>query len=77
MLSKQESAAIVNALVGLGNGLGITTMAEGVTDPAQQAALLDSGVDQVQGGLYGQALAGEETLALFGRPGAPKQERVA
>ncbi len=67
MLAKSESASVINALVGLGHGLGVTVMAEGVADPEQQAALRGTGVEQGQGGLYGAALGAEATRALFPR----------
>ena len=65
MLGKNESATVINALVGLGHGLGVTVMAEGVADLAQRAALLGTGVEQGQGGLYGAALDAAGTRALF------------
>ncbi len=76
MLEKDQSAAIIGALVGLGHGLGVTVMAEGVADPAQQAALRGTGVEQGQGMLYGAAVDAEATRALFPQRSA-KADRAA
>lgn len=43
MGSEAESASIVNALVGLGRGLGLTVGAEGIETPADRAALIANG----------------------------------
>jgi diguanylate cyclase (GGDEF)-like protein len=65
MASEQESAEIVNALIGLGRGLGLTLAAEGIDDSTQQAALMDIGLQQGQGVLYSLALGVPEALALI------------
>jgi len=44
-----RSAQIVTALVALGEGLGVTTIAEGVEDSAQYASVKSCGCDVVQG----------------------------
>ncbi len=63
MSRDQESAAIIKALLGLGHGLGIKTVVEGVETPQQREALIEEGCDQEQGVLP-QALdaAGVESL---------------
>jgi EAL domain-containing protein (putative c-di-GMP-specific phosphodiesterase class I) len=43
MASERESAGIVNALVGLGQGLGLTIAGEGVDASDQENKLIDSG----------------------------------
>lgn len=48
MGNEAESARIVNALVGLGRGLGVTVSAEGGEDAAQRAALRAAGCAQAQ-----------------------------
>lgn len=65
MESEAESARIVSALVGLGQGLGLTVVADGVKGPEQQAALLDTGCEQGQGFLFDDAVAAEATGFLF------------
>lgn len=65
MSSEKESTAIVNALIGLGDGLGLTVAAEGIDTAQQQALLLRTGCQQGQGHLYGDAVAAEATAAFF------------
>ena len=64
MLSEQEDAGIVRALVGLAHGLGITVSAEGIEDPAQQASLILTGCEQGQGHLYSDAISADRALEL-------------
>ncbi len=54
MLSRRESRKIVAAIIGLGQSLGLTTVAEGVEDDAQADMLLWLGCDVGQGFLYGR-----------------------
>jgi diguanylate cyclase (GGDEF)-like protein len=65
MGSTRQSAEIVNALVGLGHGLGLTVAAEGIEDTQQQAALLGEGCELGQGDFYSDALPAEATIRLF------------
>jgi EAL domain-containing protein (putative c-di-GMP-specific phosphodiesterase class I) len=65
MRNERESVEIVNALIGLGHGLGLTVTAEGIEAPGQQSDLIASGCQQGQGYLFGKAMAAPETLALF------------
>ncbi len=60
-----ESARIVSALVGLGQGLGITVTADGVGSEAQQRALLGTGCEQGQGFLFSEAVPAEQTARFF------------
>jgi diguanylate cyclase (GGDEF)-like protein len=64
-LGSQESAGIVNALVGLGHGLGLTIVADGVEGSEQRASLLMTGCEQGQGFLFSSAVTAEETMAFF------------
>jgi predicted signal transduction protein with EAL and GGDEF domain len=50
-----ESMAIVRAITGLGNGLGIATTAEGVETSEQLALLRQEGCTEVQGHLFSVA----------------------
>lgn len=61
----RESTEIVNALVGLGRGLGLTVTAEGVEDLDQQTSLLDTGCSQGQGLFYSGAVSSEGTMEFF------------
>ena len=65
MSSKRESADIVNALVGLGLGLGFTVTAEGIDRSDQESALVAKGCQEGQGHLFGTAVPGEETKKFF------------
>ena len=65
MLSAEEDAGIVRALVGLAHGLGITIAAEGIQDSAQQASLIRTGCEQGQGHLYSDPVAAERTLDVI------------
>ena len=62
MISEQESTTIVNALVGLAHGLGLTIAADGIQDSAQQASLIDTGCEQGQGNLYSLPIDPGQTL---------------
>jgi PAS domain S-box-containing protein len=57
MLLRRESRKIVAAIIGLGQSLGLTTVAEGVEDQAQADMLLWLGCDLAQGFLYGRAVS--------------------
>jgi PAS domain S-box-containing protein len=63
MLSRRESRKIVGAIIGLGQSLGLTTVAEGVEDKEQAEMLLWLGCDIGQGWLYGRPLAASELQA--------------
>jgi diguanylate cyclase (GGDEF)-like protein len=65
MATEPASAGIVNALVGLANGLGLTIAAEGVEASNQEGLLLRSGCEQGQGGLFSSPISATEALNLF------------
>jgi EAL domain-containing protein (putative c-di-GMP-specific phosphodiesterase class I) len=62
---ERESAEIVSALVGLGRGLGMTVIAEGIEGNAQDVQLQAQGCQQGQGFLFGQAVSAKATEAFF------------
>ena len=68
MESEAESAAIVRALTGLGQGLGMVVIAEGIEQGDQRDVLLKQGCQQGQGFLFSQAVPAEETAALLAPP---------
>ncbi len=53
--SREESRAIVGAVISLANHLGMCTLAEGVEDAEQLASLRAHGCQMVQGWLFGKA----------------------
>ncbi len=72
----EEDAAIVNALVGLGNALRIEVVAEGIETAAQHDFLRALGCTLGQGYHFSAAIsAGGVSELLSARPG--KQDRVA
>ncbi len=64
-----QSAAIVRAVIGLGHGLGITLVAEGVETQEQLAFLAAEGCDQMQGYYLGKPAPITQFAALLaGQP---------
>lgn len=66
MVESTVDAAIVQAVVGLAQSLGIDVIAEGVETTGQQHALQAIGVRRMQGWLYGKAMDQAATCALLG-----------
>lgn len=60
LATREESRAIVGAVIALANQLGMCTLAEGVEEPEQLAALRLQGCRMAQGWLFGKALPTEE-----------------
>ena len=58
--TREESRAIVAAVIALANRLGMCTLAEGVEEPEQLDQLKAQGCRMVQGWLFGKALPSEE-----------------
>ena len=67
--SDPDDTAIVDAVVGLGRSLGLTTVAEGVETAQQASRLKDLGCDLVQGYYYARPLAAEDVAALVAPEG--------
>jgi diguanylate cyclase (GGDEF)-like protein len=65
MGSEAESAAIVRALEGLGNGLGLTITAEGIEAAEEIEALRAQGCQQGQGFLFSRAISADDTARFF------------
>jgi diguanylate cyclase (GGDEF)-like protein/PAS domain S-box-containing protein len=63
-----QSAAIVRAVIGLGHGLEMSIVAEGVETQEQLAFLAEQGCDAVQGYFLGKPLPIGQYAALVGRP---------
>jgi diguanylate cyclase (GGDEF)-like protein/PAS domain S-box-containing protein len=62
-----DDAAIVRAVVGLGQTLGLEIIAEGIEDAQQEAFLRHLGCDEAQGFRYGRPLPADQTTALLSR----------
>jgi EAL domain-containing protein (putative c-di-GMP-specific phosphodiesterase class I) len=73
---KEESLAIVRAVVGLSSSLGIKTTAEGVETKEQLASLTAEGCSQFQGYLFSKPKPAAEVQRLLNEL-APKIEAVA
>ncbi|MGB0084705.1 MAG: EAL domain-containing protein [Rhodomicrobiaceae bacterium] len=71
--AKEDSLAIVRAVVGLSSSLGITTTAEGVETKEQLASLTSEGCDEVQGFLFSKP----QSAADLGRYLAERVPRSA
>ena len=75
---EQDSLAIVKAVIGLGQSLGMSTTAEGVETEEQLAAVRAQGCNEVQGFLFSPPLPASGIDALFGRDatGLPHLKRA-
>jgi len=62
-----DDAAIVSAIVALGQALGLRIVAEGVETDMQQNFLTRLGCDSLQGYLLGHPLPAEKFMADIGR----------
>jgi EAL domain-containing protein (putative c-di-GMP-specific phosphodiesterase class I) len=62
MLSNEECAAIIEAVIGIGRRLRIGTTAEGVETEAQLRRLCEEGCDMVQGYLIGRPEPPEDAI---------------
>jgi len=81
MLDPGGTRSIVDAIISLAHGLGLKTIAEGVEDEEQLAALKRAGCDYIQGFVFSRALSVIDASRLlwqatFGETAAP-EHRVA
>jgi EAL domain-containing protein (putative c-di-GMP-specific phosphodiesterase class I) len=65
MTSEPESSDLVQAMLGLGHGLGMMVTAEGIEQPDQLAALLSQGCKEGQGFLFGEVIPATATILLL------------
>lgn len=71
MLADPDDAAIVGAIISLGNSLRMGVVAEGVEDDAQHAALAAHGCKAFQGYLFGRPVGLDQFEAGLLHPPAP------
>src|SRR5262249_34563790 len=69
----EQSAAIVRAVIGLGRGLHLPVVAEGVETKEQFEFLSRESCDEVQGYLIGRPLPIGEYASMAGRPPSAEQ----
>jgi diguanylate cyclase (GGDEF)-like protein len=69
---REDSLAIVRAVIGLGRNLGMTTTAEGVETEDQLRVLREERCDEVQGFLFSPAVPLKETIQLLRGLESPK-----
>ena len=74
--TKEDSIAIIRAVVGLSSSMGITTTAEGVETKEQLARLTSEGCNEVQGFLFSPPRSAADLQRLFNKM-APRIEAVA
>ncbi|MDR5737974.1 MULTISPECIES: GGDEF domain-containing protein [unclassified Caballeronia] len=65
LITSRNNRAIVSAVVGLAQSLGLELVAEGVETEAQRDLLADLGCDHIQGWLISHALPSEELARSF------------
>lgn len=61
----ERQAKIVRAMIGLGRGLGMKTIAEGIEEQSQAETLRLLGCHQGQGFLFGRAVTAEQAVAMI------------
>lgn len=76
LLLDKDDAQIVGAVIGLAQGLGIDSVAEGVEDLAQRARLESLGCDFIQGYLIARPMSLDELLTWAGNGGSPGKSEV-
>jgi diguanylate cyclase (GGDEF)-like protein len=74
--TKEDSVAIIRAVVGLSSSLGITTTAEGVETKEQLARLTAEGCNEAQGFLFSKPLPATDIQRILGEL-SPRVEAVA
>jgi EAL domain-containing protein (putative c-di-GMP-specific phosphodiesterase class I) len=67
LLTNKESMSIVRAVIGLGNSLGMRTIAEGVETLGQLNKLRDKGCTEVQGYFFGRPRPASDVPLLIKR----------
>jgi EAL domain-containing protein (putative c-di-GMP-specific phosphodiesterase class I) len=66
---REDAAAIIRAVAGLGSSLGMTTTAEGVETVEQLEQVRAEGCTEVQGYLFSQPRRAADLVSSFGEIG--------
>ncbi len=79
MIDRPHARAIVRSVIGLGRGLGMPVVAEGVETAEQREALRAAGCDQVQGNWISRPgpMANFDHVVVERDPGAPQASAAA
>jgi diguanylate cyclase (GGDEF)-like protein len=72
---REDNLAIIKAVIGLGQSLGMSTTAEGVETEAQLAAVREQGCNEVQGFLFSPPLPASGLAELIGSVEKPAARR--
>lgn len=77
--SKGDSLAIIKAVIGLGQSLGMSTTAEGIETEEQLSAVRDQGCNEVQGFLFSPPVSAQAVTDMLAEEAAtrPKLRRVS
>lgn len=77
--SKGDSLAIIKAVIGLGQSLGMSTTAEGIETEDQLAAVRDQGCNEVQGFLFSPPISAQAVTEMLAEQtkSRPKLRRVS
>jgi len=60
-----DDRAIINAIIAMGNSLGLAVIAEGVENKEQEHYLLSSGCNEAQGFFYSRPVPADELVKLY------------
>ena len=71
-----QTTALVNTIIGMGDALGLSVVAECVETVSQAAELRRMGCNSAQGWLYAKAMPGADAGALLGTTLGPDREHV-
>lgn len=75
--SKGDSLAIIKAVIGLGQSLGMSTTAEGIETEEQLAAVRDQGCNEVQGFLFSPPVSATKVSEMLADQDRPRLKRAS
>ena len=65
ILDDSDDRAIINAIIAMGNSLGLAVIAEGVENKEQEQYLLSSGCNEAQGFHYSKPIGPDELVKKY------------